>query len=356
MLDDEGDDYTLFDLRDTGQVYWQDHETRDVVLRHDSLAGYLAKAEAKGPRPTTRAIATAALCERYQWLVWFLARPLIQDGAPTQTVDYLVRNGLGRVPRAVGEPRRRSSARSPPRRRRSRGDPHLAIYWLLHATALADDELRARVVAAIGDGGCELVRAFVARLGRLPASGDLRDRPGLSRAPRARPDLRRVRADRRGGAALACLRALEVSPHTSSLAHALQVSAALDRIDPRPGGAVRSISGLHRARADRRRHAGHRARARDARQAARRDGRARTPIPLARLLVDASDPWWLALEALWLVHELAYEGPALVAATRRIVARDRYHRRALQMAMRAAQIAGQSDRRRSSATSRSPTR
>ena len=62
---------------------------------------------------------------------------------------------------------------------------------------------------------------------------------------------------------------------------------------------------------------------------------------LARLLVDCGEPWFLALEALWLVHELAYEGTALVAATRRIVARDRYHRRALQMAMRAASIAGQ---------------
>ena len=95
VLDDDGDDYTLWDLRDTGQVFWQDHATRRVALRHDSLAGFLAKAEAKGEKPTARAISTAALCARYQWLVWFLARPLTEDGVPLQTADYLVRCGIG---------------------------------------------------------------------------------------------------------------------------------------------------------------------------------------------------------------------------------------------------------------------
>ena len=56
VLSDEDDDYTLWDLRDTGQVFWQDHATRQVTLRHDSLAGYLAKADAKAPRETRRAV------------------------------------------------------------------------------------------------------------------------------------------------------------------------------------------------------------------------------------------------------------------------------------------------------------
>ena len=62
---------------------------------------------------------------------------------------------------------------------------------------------------------------------------------------------------------------------------------------------------------------------------------------LARLAATTPEPWWHALEAMWQTHELAYDGPALVAATRALVVHDRYHRRALQMAMRAAQIAGE---------------
>ena len=33
VLDDEGDNYTLFDARDGKQIWWQDHETREVSLR-----------------------------------------------------------------------------------------------------------------------------------------------------------------------------------------------------------------------------------------------------------------------------------------------------------------------------------
>src|SRR5690606_11289792 len=62
---------------------------------------------------------------------------------------------------------------------------------------------------------------------------------------------------------------------------------------------------------------------------------------LARLLATCADPWWAQLEALWRVHELAYDGAALVEATRKILVHDRFHRRALQMAMRAKQIANE---------------
>jgi len=327
VLDDEGDDFTLFDLRDTGQVFWQDHETREVVLRHDSLAGYLAKADAKAPRETRRAVSTAKLCERYQWLVWVLARPLMQDGLATQTNDYLVRSGLGRFrgaweSRAVVE--RAFAAEAPT----LAGDPHLAIYWLLHATMLSDEALRAQVLVAIGEPGVELVRAFVGRFGRMAVAGDLPIVPGFRE--------RRALVLTYGAFELgvdevpaACLRALEVSPQTNSLLQALQISGALDRLDVASALAriVDTTPGvaLLRALVDKRGGA----------------SSSRHADTLARLLVDSSEPWFWALEALWQVHEMAYEGPALVAATRRLVARDRYHRRALQMAMRAASIAGQ---------------
>ena len=182
ILDDEDDNYTLWDLRDTQQVYWQDHETRDVELRHDSLAGYVAQAEAKGPRESRRRIATAELCSRYQWLVWFFARPLMQDGVPVQTTDYLVRSAISRF--RVLWPTRNVLQRAFEHEAPSlRGDPHLAIYWLLHAVATCDDDLRTAVLGALAPaahvraaadaGQGELVQAFVARLGRLPATGDL---------------------------------------------------------------------------------------------------------------------------------------------------------------------------------------
>ncbi|HSD89431.1 MAG TPA: hypothetical protein VLB44_18000, partial [Kofleriaceae bacterium] len=132
IVDDEGDNYTLLDLRDTGQTWWQDHETRDLELRGDKHA-----------KPARRVVSTPDLCARYQWLVWQLALPLMQDGKPVQTVDYLVRNGIGRFrhlfPRK--EAYEKTFAAELPA---LASDPHLAIYWLLHTTALADDEKRDR--------------------------------------------------------------------------------------------------------------------------------------------------------------------------------------------------------------------
>ena len=325
ILDDEEDNYTLWDLRDSQQVYWQDHETRDVELRHDTLAGYLAEAESKGPRESRCAVSTAELCGRYQWLVWFYARPLLQDGVPVQTTDYLVRNAIAKF--RVIWPTRDAMGRAFEREiKMLAGDPHLAIYWLLHAIATCDDELRVRTVAAAGQG--ELVSAFVARLGRLPLTGDLPIVPDF-RARRALALTYGPFELTQDELAPACLRALEISPHTSSLVHALQVAGALDRLDAAPTLAriLDTTPGVALLRA-----------LLDKRAGATSSRHADT---LARLLVDTSEPWYYALEALWLVHELAYEGPALVAATRRLVARDRFHRRALQMAMRAASIAGQ---------------
>ncbi|MGE5180514.1 MAG: hypothetical protein ACM31C_00560, partial [Acidobacteriota bacterium] len=68
VLDDEGDDFTLLDLRDGGQIWWQDHETRELELRHDKLGSDKPAKKPKG----TRAVATPELCARYQWLVWLL--------------------------------------------------------------------------------------------------------------------------------------------------------------------------------------------------------------------------------------------------------------------------------------------
>ena len=332
VLESTGDDYTLLDLRDGGQVWWQSHDTRALELRHASLADYLAKHEdvalaARG----TREVSSVALCARYQWLVWFLARPLEQHGKPVQEIEYLVRGGIGRL-RHSWPSRTALDAAFAHELTLLRGDPHLAIYWLLHTTAFADPERRRRVIEAM-EPSCELARAFVARLGELPLAGDVPVVPGFR--------ARRAFAQTYGETELvaeeiprACLVALELDPWTGSLVHALQVTSGMDRGLLAPAEVATVVAritdvapGTQLVRA----------------VLVRRGGATASPHAdqLARLIPGGADPWWFQLEALWQVHELAYDGAALVAATRTIVARDRYHRRALQMAMRAAQIANE---------------
>jgi len=325
ILDNTGDDYTLLDLRDGGQVWFQDHETRDVVLRSDKVA-----------KPTRRVVSTPELCARYQWLVWMLARPLQQHGKPIQAVDYLVRCGIGRF-RHVWPRREPHDAAFAAELGALRDDPHLAIYWLLHTTVFADHDRRRQVVEAIGPPACALVRAFVTRLGMLPLGGDLPIVPEFR--------ARRALAVTYGAFELAvedvpraCLLALELSPGTSSIMHGLQVLAGLDKgLDAAiVTGVLARIpevtAGTELVRAVLDKRAGLSA-------SSHADAVAR--------FIGTTDlePWWFALEAMWQTHELAYDAPALVAATRAIVARDCYHRRALQMAMRAAQMAGEPSRR-----------
>ncbi|HEX5060891.1 MAG TPA: hypothetical protein VFV99_16100, partial [Kofleriaceae bacterium] len=325
ILDDEGDDYTLIDLRDSGQLWWQDHETRELSLRFNNLSDMAANRTAKEAKHRRR-VTTPQLCERYQWLVWFYAQPLLQDGTPTQTTDHLVRNSLGRFRQAF--PTRDALYTTfAAEMKELADDPHLAIYWLLHTTALADHERRQRVLIAAGTSDNPLLRAFIARLGQLPLAGDLPIVPDFR--------ARRALAQSYGAFELtaeqipaACLRALEIAPATESLGHGLQIVWGLDRglLDDETVMATLARipeqttgTSLVAAVLEKRRKAGSSSHA----------------DVLVRLLATSTDPWWTQLEALWHVHELAYDGPALVTATRRVLVHDRYHRRALQMAMRA---------------------
>lgn len=191
VLDDEGDDYWLLDARDTAQVYWQDHENRDVSFFLASIQDYRSyRAEAgeseeeeddreilagyrpKKERASRRAVSTPELCGRYQWLVPLLAQPMVHEGKAIQ--------GFGELAEAAAEAFFREwksdvdvekalQAELPTLSR----DPHLAIYWLLHTTMTADDDRRDRVLKAIGDAGPELLRAFLKAFGGLRAEGDI---------------------------------------------------------------------------------------------------------------------------------------------------------------------------------------
>jgi hypothetical protein len=316
----------LLDLRDGGRVWWQDHATRELSEREDLFSDLVTRPARR------RAVPTPALCDRYQWLVWLLAVPLVRNGTQLQSIDDLVRNGIGRF-REQFPDRAEHDALFERELPQLTGDPHLAIYWLLHTTVLADDERRARVVRAVGRTH-PLLTAFVTCLGNLPLAGDLPVVPEF-RARRALAQTYGAFEVPEDQLPVVCLRALEISPATLPLGHGLQVIAGLERgalDDATVAATLARITepsagtALLAAVLDKRKKLGSSAHA-DA---------------LARSLATTDAPWWRQLEALWHVHELAYDGPALVAATRRIVAHDRYHRRALQMAMRAAQIANES--------------
>ncbi|HEY1175796.1 MAG TPA: hypothetical protein VGF17_06535, partial [Phytomonospora sp.] len=113
IVDDEGDDYTLVDLRGGGAVWWQDHETREIHHRLGSIADWLAFQRDKAadedadetellatypvgePPAHGRAVSTVDLAARYQWLVWLLAQPLTQHGKAIQNDTDLAGSATG---------------------------------------------------------------------------------------------------------------------------------------------------------------------------------------------------------------------------------------------------------------------
>jgi hypothetical protein len=108
ILDNEGDNYYLLDLRGSGQVYFQDHETRELSLHFDTLADYvaykadknedsearLAAYQTQTERPG-RDVSSATLNVRSQWLVHTLAQFMMHHGKPMSSAEELARNGAG---------------------------------------------------------------------------------------------------------------------------------------------------------------------------------------------------------------------------------------------------------------------
>lgn len=339
VLDDEGDNYTLLDLRGGGAVWWQDHETRELALWFDSFDDWLAyrdelaRADANdederstsdirdsfrppsptadsGPTPTS-----AELAERYQWLVWLLAQPLLRDGKPTQSAESLASSAAGHFTHlwSVTDVRKVLEAELPLLHR----DPHLAIYWLLHTALLTRDDDRARVLAEIerAPERPDLLNAFTEVFGTLAIDGDVasvrefRVRRSLLQQYVAADDEARTRA---------ALTAMEMAPEHLPLARASwikhglgdgtltteQVSAALDRMTVTTGTA------LLRAETD------------------RRAGREHSPSAdtLVRLLPASTCTWSLRVWALSVVTPLVRDGAALAAAAGDLLGKDPYSR------------------------------
>lgn len=187
LLDNTGDDAWLLDLRDTGAVYFQDHEEREIDVRFASLADYLAwKAETAAAQakdeetseiderwqisqaPTAnKQPATPELAKRLQWAVWFFAAATRDLG--TDNVNTETKNGIGWFLGQIGpDPR----ARFQQERAFLAGDPALTCSWLLVAAAFADEALIAEVIAA-GPQDIELVDHFARAVRGLGPSGTL---------------------------------------------------------------------------------------------------------------------------------------------------------------------------------------
>ncbi|MBZ5708189.1 WGR domain-containing protein [Nannocystis pusilla] len=202
ILDDEGDNYHLADLRDSGQVWWQDHETREVSLRFDSIDDYVAFREAckeadedddneeddddiaarfrprKFKATGERKPSTADLLARYQWLMWLFARSAELRGQTLDSDEDMAQRAFGHLHRAFSSAAAEARAFAAERTRLG-DDPHLGIYWLLHTSVLADHARRDEVVAALAASEHPLVHAFVAAFGGLAPDGDIPAAPGF---------------------------------------------------------------------------------------------------------------------------------------------------------------------------------
>uniref|UniRef100_UPI002F912FA2 WGR domain-containing protein n=1 Tax=Streptomyces sp. NBC_01592 TaxID=2975889 RepID=UPI002F912FA2 len=350
VLDDEGDNYTLLDVRGDGRVWWQDHETREIYERFDSLEDWISfrqeldaggdeeklidvyRTDRQDRRDTPSEVpATAALAERYQWLVWLLAQPLHDgQGKPIQSDEELARNAAGHLRGAWPTDQAAETALRAELPHLAAG-PHLAVYWLLHTVLLAMDEWRPRVLAAIGPQGQRqpLVEEFAAAFGELPLDGDLPVVPGF----RARRSLALLyAANERDRWAPAALASLEIAPgvrplfkfglvydglEAGTLTEA-EVAAAAVRMEPAPGtSAVRAVL----------------------------DGRAGRPHSphaddFARAVLGTGASWMEVLGVVWLVHGMIRDADALASVARFLLAKDPYHRRVIALAGRAQELAG----------------
>ncbi|MGW6726169.1 SMI1/KNR4 family protein [Nocardia sp. NPDC055029] len=342
VLDDEGDDYTLLDLRGSGRVWWQDHETRELELWFDSFDDWsaylveLERAEANdederskfdirdsfrpsssaadtGPTPTS-----AELAQRCQWLVWLLAQPLLRDGKPMQSAEELASSAAGHFAHRWSDidARKVLEVELPLLHR----DPHLAIYWLLHTSLLAQDDERARVLDEIARSQerPELLDAFVEVFGTLGIDGDV---PSVPDFRIRRSLLQQYVASDDEALARAALTSLEMAPEHEPLGRASWIVHGLNSGTLSTEGVMAALSrmpvttGTALLRAD----------------ADRRAGRDHSPAAdtLVRLLPASTCAWSTRVWALSTALPLVRDGAALAEAARELLAKDPYSRACL---------------------------
>ncbi|MEG2805347.1 hypothetical protein [Stenotrophomonas sp.] len=253
VLDDIGDNYTLLDLRGDGTVWWQDHETRQVEPRFANLDDYLAfrarLAEDEDEaallaeyacRQPIKPGSTAALLARYQWLMHALALPTRdREGHALHSGEELAVDAYGRLIGLFpqdGDDQRCFRKELP----QLAADPHLALYWLLHASLLGQDKRLASVLAAIDGTTVPLLQAFVAVFGAMADDADIAVVPEF-RHRRAR--LMMMAQYDTGAPLRERLRMLAVSPHTVGMPLVDELTLALEQ-DPDALDAVAALQAV----------------------------------------------------------------------------------------------------------------
>jgi len=347
ILDDEGDDYHLLDARGGGQVYWQDHETRELYLRFDSLADYRAfrkEASADGanegalleayrPRAerAVREPSSAALCQRSQWLVYALAQFMTHQGKVMGGSEELMRSALGHL-QATWPDQAQLEAAFRAELPRLGDDPHLALHWLLHAGLLHEPGRLAEIAAARSDQGPELWRAFLAAFGDLGPQGDVPAVPEF-RARRSMAVFARAHDQSGEAGAAAALAALEMDARVWGPPKAMRLATALESDELGPERLAEVLARCPPAA--------------PAVQFLRAllDGRAGAgPSPaadgLARAVARGELDWGFGLELLSRVQAQVADGEALAAAADRLRKTDMHHRRVVLMQLRAQELTG----------------
>lgn len=181
ILEVTGDDYYLFDARDSGWVYCMSHIDRRITPCFESLEAYrLYRQQGAGHPVVTqepeckKPVPTLELAERYQWTVWFFGR---MEGKTIDAsfedrwmalADNWFANATGGIDNVQPEFDKEKGF--------LKDDVHLAVWWLLVAVVLADQHLINKVVQ-LGPGENELFRSFVQALTPLGLHGNLTELP-----------------------------------------------------------------------------------------------------------------------------------------------------------------------------------
>ncbi|MEU1573380.1 WGR domain-containing protein [Streptomyces collinus] len=349
VLDDEGDNYTLLDVRGDGRVWWQEHETRELYDRFDSLEDWVSfkkelddgadEDELRDAYPTGRPAprnppgvpTTDTLAGRYQWLVWLLTQPLLDgEGKEIHSDEDLARNAARHL-RAVWPTDEAARTALRAELPHLAADAHLAVYWLLHTSLLALDEQRALVLAAIGPEGERppLVEAFAAVFGALPLDGDLPVVPGF-RARRSLALLAAATAPEQ--CARAALLSLRIAPDVQPLTKFYLVYDGLRDgmlTDAEAAAAARDMEAASGTFA----------------LGALLDQRAGSPDSahadeFARTVVGSGENWASVLESVWIVHRLIRDVDALTSVARFLLEKEPHHRYVLALVARAQELAG----------------
>lgn len=188
----------LADLRDSRQVFCVERSQGEPRLAFDSVTVFRKYQTARGrrsgeeddrldellaarfrPKPletrSSRPVSTPELFARYKWLARFLEpwNLLGEDREESAGAE------AGRILRGVFDARQDELAAFHEERPYFRTDLHLAIYWLLHASILAEPDLVAHVRNVLADDQRPLVRAFLHAFGQLAPTDELPCIPGF---------------------------------------------------------------------------------------------------------------------------------------------------------------------------------